>query len=444
MKSATISHMRVFVKKAIIAVLTWEATLALKRHKPFIIAVTGSVGKTSTKDAIFHVLEKTGGIRKSEKSFNTEFGIPLSILALPTSWDNALGWMSVMLRGFARACFDNEYPKTLVLEVGADHPGDIKQVTKWLKPDIAVITQLPDRPVHMQYFASAEDVRKEKAELFHALRKEGTFVGCADDQHVTRLAWGREHTLFYGFDLDATVRGEALSTNYVESGKQQIPAGITFSVAYLGEKERITLPGVLGMQSAYAALAAIAVGIARGIPLKELASSLTTLHFPPGRMRIVSGMNGSTVIDDSYNSSPIAATAALETLRELHGGRKIAALGDMRELGEVEEEEHRKIGRLAGAFVDELVVVGKRAHWIADEARKAGLPEVRTHEFASSSEAGEWLSGALRAGDIVLCKGSQGSGEEMIRMERAVKRIMRDTKDASSLLVRQEDEWQKR
>jgi UDP-N-acetylmuramoyl-tripeptide--D-alanyl-D-alanine ligase len=173
-----------------------------------------------------------------------------------------------------------------------------------------------------------------------------------------------------------------------------------------------------------------------------MSESLATFSASPGRMHIILGKNGSTIIDDSYNSSPVAAEAALETLKSVEGGRKIAMLGDMLELGEYSEEEHSRIGRIAGRFVDELVVVGKRALWIAEAAKGAGLPESRIHSFTNSFEAGRWVETQITPGDIILAKGSQGSGENMIRMERAVKLLMAHPEDASKLLVRQETAWQ--
>jgi UDP-N-acetylmuramoyl-tripeptide--D-alanyl-D-alanine ligase len=162
-------------------------------------------------------------------------------------------------------------------------------------------------------------------------------------------------------------------------------------------------------------------------------------------MHIIPGIRESIIIDDSYNASPIAMKAALDTLAELDArGRKIALLGDMLELGEYSEEEHRAVGKSAAKIVNMLVTVGKRAKWIAEAAAKAKLPADRIRSFDTSEEAGKWLREQVEPGDIVLIKGSQGSGENKIRMERAVKLLMANPEDASKLLVRQEVEWEKR
>jgi len=159
-------------------------------------------------------------------------------------------------------------------------------------------------------------------------------------------------------------------------------------------------------------------------------------------MRIIEGKGATTILDDSYNSSPVAAESALETLRMVEGNHKIALLGDMLELGEYSKEEHWRIGRIAGSFVDTLVVVGERARMIAEAAKTAGLPEEKIHTFIDAVSAGEWVAKHMKPGDVILAKGSQGSGKNMIRIERAIREIMAHPERASSLLVRQEKEWQ--
>lgn len=435
--------MRLFFKHIVISVLTWEASMVLSKYKPFVVAVTGSVGKTSTKDAIYHVLENSVHARKSNKSFNSEIGIPLTILGLKNAWRNPFLWTLNILRGFLLIVLPFPYPKLLILEVGADHPGDIMRVTAWMKPDIAVITRLPEHPVHVEYFNAPEDVRKEKAELVFALGDRGVFVANGDDVFVRELRTKtKARTITYGVGNDAQVKGSYIQVNYEEKNGGKKPIGMLFRVDWEGNSFPVRLNGVLGTQSCVSALAALAVGIARGESIIKMSEALATLKTPNGRMRIIEGMKGSTIIDDTYNSSPVALEAALDTLKMLEGGRKIALLGDMLELGRFSEEEHRRIGHIAGGFVDELVTVGARAHLFAEAAKGAGLQEEHIHEFMNSEDAGTWSLAHIRDGDMILVKGSQGSGENMIRMERAVKKIMAHQSDAVKLLVRQEKEWQ--
>jgi UDP-N-acetylmuramoyl-tripeptide--D-alanyl-D-alanine ligase len=182
--------MQQFFKHIVVSLLTWEARMVIHRNRPFIIAVTGSVGKTTTKDAIAAVLSGTGKttVRKSEKSFNSEIGLPLTILGLSNAWRNPFLWLMRIMQGLFIVLSPGRYPEVLVLEIGADHPGDIARVGKWLKPNVAVVTRLPDRPVHVEFFSSPEEVKKEKSELVKALRPDGVYIANADDPAVLALS----------------------------------------------------------------------------------------------------------------------------------------------------------------------------------------------------------------------------------------------------------------
>lgn len=434
--------MKQLLKHIVVALLSWEAKKVLRKYKPFIIAVTGSVGKTSTKDAVFEVLKGTIASRKSMKSFNSELGVPLTVLGLENKWSSLFGWMINILRGFLMIVFPVPFPKLLVLEVGADHPGDIKRITSWLTPDITIVTRIPDLPVHVEYFSSPEQVKLEKAELVKALKQTGVFIANADDPAVVGLSsLTRAHMITYGFGETAMVRGTNPEIDYVERDGRMVPEGMKFEIDFHGESLPVRIRGILGAHVALPALAACAAGVARGVPLAKIITSLEVLETPRGRMRLIPGKSGSTIIDDSYNSSPVALAAALETLKQVKANHRIAVLGDMLELGKYSNTEHWDIGRALGTWVDELVTVGQRARGIAEGAKTAGLPEGKIHTFTNSQEAGEWLLLELKVGDVVLVKGSQGSGENMIRMERAVKELMTHPEDADKLLVRQEKEW---
>jgi len=437
--------MQQFLKQTIVAILSWEAQMILKRHQPFIIAVTGSVGKTTTKDAIFHVLKDTTSVRKSEKSFNGELGVPLTVLGLPNAWSDPFRWALYLVIGCFRACFGKTYPKVLVLEIGADHPGDIARVTSWLKPDIALITKLPERPVHVEYFASPDEVRKEKWELARALKQGGVLIVNGDDPYIKEFAHTTDaRTITFGFGDDNALQGVEPQVRYTPASPVvRQPLGFTFCVRWEKKDFSANMSGVLGVQFAAAALGALALGVARGESMERMIATLDTLETPPGRMRIIPGKKDSVIIDDSYNASPVAGSAALQALKAVEGKRKIALLGDMLELGEFSEEEHRKLGAIAARSVDLLLTVGKRARLIAESARVTGLAHDRIHEFTDSVQAGKWMAEHVEQGDIILVKGSQGSGANMIRMERAVKLLMAHPEEAAQLLVRQENEWQR-
>jgi UDP-N-acetylmuramoyl-tripeptide--D-alanyl-D-alanine ligase len=436
--------MQQFFKHIVVSLLTWEARMVIHRNRPFIIAVTGSVGKTTTKDAIAAVLSGTGKttVRKSEKSFNSEIGLPLTILGLSNAWRNPFLWLMRIMQGLFIVLSPGRYPEVLVLEIGADHPGDIARVGKWLKPNVAVVTRLPDRPVHVEFFSSPEEVKKEKSELVKALRPDGVYIANADDPAVLALSsLTTAQMITYGFSADAQLKGSNPSVLYEERDGLRLPTGMTFILEWGERPVEVALRGTLGVQSCSAVLAACAVGAARGLTADDMIKAVENIALPPGRMRMIEGVGNTTIIDDSYNSSPVAAEAALEALRFLEANHKVAVLGDMLELGEYSQEEHWKIGRIAGGFVDLLVVVGERARMIAEAAKTAGLPEGKIRTFMNSEEAGHWVAQAIKPGDLILVKGSQGSGANMIRMERAVKVLMAHPDQASSLLVRQEPEW---
>ncbi len=439
------------LKHIIVYLLTLEARLVLKKWKPHVIVVSGSVGKTSTKDAIFHVLALKGSIRKSQKSYNSEIGIPLTILGLENAWRSPIGWLSNIWQGYKLLTSDAPYPSTLVLEVGSDHPGDITKLMQWLVPDVAVITSLPEVPVHVENFATADALRAEDSAVLHALKPSGVFVGNVDDARVQALLTQKMqekkeeglHVTSYGFGVHADVRGMFPIVRYAQNEGVSAPVGMQFGVKDDSVSRPVYLPHVLGTPACSAVLGAIAVGLAEGMQLPVIVEEVMTYESPPGRMRLVSGKSGSLLVDDSYNSSPIALEKALYALQHLQCGRKIAILGDMLELGEYSEGAHWQAGRQSGAFLDLLITVGKRARLIAEGAKSAGLHEGRIRMMSSAEEAGAFMLGELMKGDVILVKGSQGSGENRIRLEHAVKILMAHPDDAPKELVRQEAEWTK-
>ena len=179
--------MKQLIKKIIFNILKLEAILVIKKYKPQIIAVTGSVGKTSTKDAIFAVMASTFSVRKSEKSFNSDIGIPLTILGCPNAWYNLFLWIKNIFSGLELIIFSCNYPKWLILEVGADRPNDIKAITKWLKPHIVVITAFAKVPTHIEFFKDKDEVVKEKKYLADALKKDGILIVNGDDEDCMKI-----------------------------------------------------------------------------------------------------------------------------------------------------------------------------------------------------------------------------------------------------------------
>lgn len=429
------------IKKLLVWVLTAETRMALKRHHPTIVAVTGSVGKTSTKDAIFSVLSVPFHVRKSEKSFNTEIGIPLSILGLPNARWNPFHWLWNLLRG-ATVAFRKRYPTWLVLEVGADRPGDIQRIGRWLHPNVVVVTRLPAIPVHVEFFSSPEALLEEKEKLVEALKPHGVLILNIDDSRVDALRRLAPHAtvVTVGTTPHAAFYASAYEILYENLEGFRFPTGITFAVHAGENRAPVTVAGALGRQHVYPALSACAVGTHAGMDLVAAAHALATYQPPAGRMRIITGIKNTMIIDDTYNASPAATEEALRVLKDVSiSGRKIAVLGDMFELGRFSEEAHEKIGAAVVGAADLLMTAGIRARGIAQGARAAGMDGAKIFQFEDTGRIGKELEHSLRGGDLVLIKGSQA-----MRMERLVEEIMAHPEEEKHLLVRQEREWQKR
>lgn len=432
--------MKKIFKNIIVRIITWQARMVLKKYKPKVIAITGSVGKTSTKDAIFTVLSHFKSVRKSEKSFNSEIGIPLTILGLPNAWSNIYQWVENIFRGFLILLSNDKYPEYLVLEVGAGKIGDIKNTAPWIAPDIAVFTRFPDTPVHVEFFGTAEKIIEEKSALAYHTKKNGLLILNHDDIKVYELK-DKAHRRYvsYGFDKDSTYKASYPSYVYEESKGYNLPHGITFKLEYDGNVFPVYAEHVIGMHYVSSILIAIACAKEVGCDILESIKYANTYMTPPSRMSLLEGINSSIIIDDTYNSSPVATISALEVLSVLKGKRKIAVLGDMLELGRYTEEAHRDIGDKVVGVADILVVVGPRARFISSQALAKGFKKSNIYEFESSKEASLFLKDEIKKGDIILLKGSQG-----VRLERTVKDIMAYPQDASKLICRQEKEWEER
>lgn len=429
---------RSLFKPLVAAVLEWEAKLVLKKYRPKIVGVTGSVGKTSSKDAIFTALSESFFVRKSEKSFNSEIGIPLTILGQPNAWASVFGWLKNFLEGLALIVLRSHYPKWLVLEVGADRPGDIQKVAGWLSPNIVVVTRLPDVPVHVEFFDSPEAVIDEKSYLPRSLKEGGTLVLNADDEKVLkfRSIQPEATTILYGFDAGAALKASSEQIVY-EKGRA---VGMSFRVDYEGSSVPITLKGVLGRQHIYAVLAGLAVGVSQGLNLVSMGQAFSKHALPPGRMRVIEGINDSTIIDDTYNSSPVATEEALSVLKNMKvSGKKIVILGDMMELGSYSVDAHRAVGVQVAESADTLITVGLRSRYIAEGAHKSGMKKKQMHSYDESFQAGKEFVRHVGEGDVILIKGSQS-----IRLERVVEQIMANPEKKKNLLVRQDKAWEKR
>lgn len=425
------------MKTVLKAVLKWLAQRTIAKYLPRVVGITGSVGKTSTKDAVAAVLRAKLRVGSNSKNLNNEIGLPLGVLCEDDSgYRNPFKWLAILIRaGRSLVLGKSNYPEVLVLEYGVDHRGDMDYLLRITKPDVAVVTAVS--PTHLEFMGSVDAVAKEKGKLVTALPAGGTAVLNSDDQLV--LAMGertKSKVITYGLNA-ADVRAENVSVSRNEGGAVR---GMSFKLVSGGSSIPVLLPGVIGKPPVASALAAAAVGISFGMSALDVGEALRTISFPPGRLRILSGIKNTTLLDDTYNSSPRAAEEALDSLAAVplpDGARRWAVLGDMLELGEQSETLHRQLGEaVVKSGCDYLVTVGERARDIARGAVSRGLAPDRTWHFARAEEAGLFVQERLQPGDLVLIKGSQG-----VRCEKITKELMAEPQLANKLLVRQYKPW---
>jgi len=355
--------------------------------RPRVVGITGSVGKTTTKEFTAELLAARHSVLKSEGNFNNHLGLPLTLLRL------------------------EEHHTTAVLEYAMSAPGEIAELTRIVPPDVAVITNV--KPVHLEFFSGIDAIAKAKQELLEGASHPATAILNFDDPRVREMAAGwKGRILFFGLSQDCAVRAENIRFLGWE--------GISFDLVYPEERRPIRLP-FFSRGQLYNFLAAAAVASVFEIPGQAVADIAGQLHAFDKRGRVYVLDRHIRIIDDSYNSNPAALEEALKSLGRLPArrGRKVAVLGDMLELGEAETGYHRQAGELAARTeIDLLIAVGPRSRHMATEAIAAGMDSERVLYFDDSLEAAEHLPALLREGDVWLIKGSRG-----VHMDVIVKKL---------------------
>lgn len=422
-----------FLRAVIVFLITLEAKFVLRKYHPQIVLVTGGVGKTLAKGAIYTALADSFFVRRSEKSHGSDLSIPLTILGVSDGRGNVFEWAKNLLEGLFLLVMEAPYPKWLIVEASADRPGDVTKALSWLTPSVVVATRFSEVPSHVEFFSSPEAVIEEELAPVKWILLGGILIVNADDARAESvLAREGVQKITFGFG-EANVRASKFHVN----SRAKMPSGISFDVTHGDERARVSLPGVAGVQHAYPVLAGISVALRAGVPLEKAANAFESHLSPPGRMHLIDGMRDSVIIDDSYNASPVATEEALAALGDIpRTGRRIAVLADMLELGTFSVDEHYRVGGIAARASDVLITVGVRAHDIARGARDAGMMPDQIFESENSAEAASRLVSLIGPGDVVLIKGSQ-----VTRMERIVKFVMAKPEKAPDLLVRQTKEW---
>lgn len=363
--------------------LQQSAAFWRRQHMTRVVGVTGSIGKTTTKELIASVLSRRFRTLKSYGNYNNEIGLPLTLLHLGPEHER------------------------VVLEMGMYALGEIAMLAEIALPAVGVVTCV--EPVHLERLGTIENIARAKAELVEALPPDGVAVLNYDDERVRAMkSKTKARVFYYGLDPHADLWADEIQSEGL--------SGVRFRFHYGKEVIHARIP-LLGRHSVHTALAAASVGLLDGLSWGEIMAGLKDTSAQV-RLMAVKGIRNSTILDDTYNASPPSTLAALSVLGEL-SGRRIAVLGDMLELGSYEEEGHRKVGRKTVEVASILITVGPRAKIIAEEALACGMPPDKVHILDSKEEAVKLLLEILEPGDFVLVKGSRG-----MKMEEIVKEIM--------------------
>lgn len=430
------------MKRILQQVLRALAKAIVRVQHPHIIGITGSVGKTSTKEAVAVVLRSRYTVRQSEENYNNEFGVPLTVLGCRSGGRNPFRWLWIIAKGMVYALIPLPYPNILVLELGVDHPGDINYLTEFLPLEVAVMTAIGDQPVHLEFFKSIDHLAKEKLSIYKKqTNNDWAIVNLDEPYSAEAITTLKAQTISVAVNESADLQATEIeySTNPRTNKDAKHIAGLRFKILSEGNVVPVFVPGVIGLPSVYAVLFAAAVGKVYGIHLVELSEAIRNYRPAKGRMNILSGIHDSLIIDDSYNSSPAAVREAIAVLPKIgQTTHKIICLGNMEELGSQSKRAHTLVGKKIAETqcCDYLITVGDKAKGIAEAALANGVAEGHIRMFNTADEASAYVADMIEPNDVVLVKGSQSS-----RMEKIVKAILAEPDSAEDVLVRQYGKW---
>jgi UDP-N-acetylmuramoyl-tripeptide--D-alanyl-D-alanine ligase len=394
-------------------VLRFMARSVLWRHKPFVIAITGSVGKTTTRDMIVHILKEHKKIYYTKENYNNEMGVPLTILGVDKSI-NSVGAICVVCYKWISQMFFVKYPEIVIVEMGVDRVGDMDYLMSIVRPNISVLTSVAY--AHSEFFDDIEQIAKEKQKIISYMKEGGTAIINYDDKYVrSAMKSTKKRIITYG----TSEKADFIATDIDICFHQCHATGLSFKLNYKGKIIPVRLNNIIAKHFIYATLAGLVVADVVDINIVDVVGSIANFEGSPGRMRLLEGRNASTVIDDTYNASPSAMKAALETLDDAPGSRKIVALGDMRELGKVSEDEHKSIAKqLQRMNIDQIFLVGKEMKVVYKILNDT---KMTVKHYDNVDEVGDDVRDSVHSGDIVLVKGSRG-----IKMEKIVATLVED------------------
>lgn len=420
--------MRNWWRKILEKILWSRAQYVLNKFKPLVVGVTGSTGKTTTKEAIYQVLREKYLVSRNEGNYNNELGVPLAIIRMKKP-ENVLSWLWFFWQSRQEVRGMTNYPACLVLELAADKMGDIKHLCDLVKPSIGVVTNVGES--HLEFFGSLRNTAKEKRSVVECLPKNGRAIINNDDELVLAMQKRtKAKVLTYGFNKGAMVN--ALNVRIDEDKT-------SYKLVYNGSVVPVSLK-LIGFPAVRASLAAVAVGLSMDMDILQVVNGLSKWQALPGRMSPIKGKRKMMIIDDSYNASRDSMVEAFESIKNMMTvkRRKVAILGSMWELGKATVESHTEVGRRASRLFDVLLLVEEHASIMFQAAVAERKSDEGIFVYKNTSDLLEDVDVKLFDGDLVLVKGSQARN----RLEKVVKHLMANPKDADKVLVRQGKEWQ--
>jgi len=399
-------------RKFIQHILKYLTKLILWRYKPLIIGVTGSVGKTSTKEAIYTVLKNKFRVERNVFNLNTEIGMPLTIIRGKDAKRNIFLWFYNFFHTLWLFVFKTKkYPQILVLEMSEDAPGMIKYLVDLARPKIGVITTIGDPPVHLEYYKNTNQLIEEISYLPQNLTLNDSMILNADNELVLDF---KDKTvakvLSYGFSEYSDIKVTDYKLINVDDLKN---IGMSFRLEASGSFVPVKIEGVFGKAQVYALSAAAAVGLSLDMNLVEISEAILDYKIVEGRTKFIPGIKNTWILDDSYNACPDSVRAVLDILKEIPANRKIVVLGDMKELGVNSKQAHIEIGRNIADVAKVFIAVGEEMVF-AKEIIDNEYSDIETFWFENSKQAKKFVKEMMEKGDLILVKGSHSMEMEKI------------------------------
>lgn len=434
------------MKSLIYQILKYSSKKLLKRYKPTIIGVVGNVGKTSMRANMVLFLEQFSTVGTNIDNYNTPIGITLSFMNERFPGKNIFAWAGIIFKSLYKSWFgDNEFAPIWVLEIGVDAPGDMDEfITEFLEFDVVVFGFIGEHPVHLSQFKDRKELIQEDAKILRVLKSDGTLIIDGDDIVLKSIYRKRDSVITFGFgDVNIKASDFKVSIEVVNTEEQwadyysSIVSKGKFKVEYKGSSIPFQVDYILGKHQVNSILPSIALGLIDGMNLVDISQQIKKTVPVKGRLRCLEGIKDTLLIDDSYNAAPAAMAMALDTISRLkvNGARKVAILGEMKELGPESQSIHQDIGVLAAEIVDVCIGVGEDAKDILLAFHQHN-PKGLYHWFENSEEAASKIVDFITSDDIIIVKGAQSS-----RMEKISVELLSNKRYRKELLTRQSEEW---